>query len=343
MEPIYPEPEFFFPGTFEVEPPYREGTPENLHLAGADGIDPAYDANHSALTGIIGFDPMDLLVPSLDTQSDIEHELPQWGPPFVKFVDDRITDLEKKVMKELEKWQFQTLTEFFNVGVNTDASGNVNPSANDKATLFSPPPGFTLALHRLTLLADGSTFGIPSGGSGTTSDAAGATGAAPAAFSTIATIGGGAPVAGVYNITAAVWQSGTPDANLENGSIHAGASTFPIPSTNTPQYVTINNVPLAAGATIGVFTGASAGGAGAIYNGQITATLVSTQGYYEIRVNNEAIEGGPAVLPYVFKWGTRDAPRIRDGEVLSLFMSGGPVSKRLTIKGQGSYDRTIEG
>ena len=343
MEPIYPEPEFFFPGTFEVEPPYREGTPENMHQAGLDGIDPALDGNHSALTGLIGFDPYDYAHPSLDTREDIEKELPQWGPPFVKFVDGRITDLEKKVMKELEKWQFQTITEFFNVGVNTDANGNVNPTANDKATLFSPPPGFTLALHRLVILADGSNFGSPFGAPGSTQDTEGSTAAAPTAFSTIVSLAGGAPVAGNYNITGAVWQSGTPDANVANGAIHAGANVYNIPSTNTPQYVTINNVPLAAGAAIGLFVGGSNGGAGAIYNGDIQATLVGTTGYWEARVNGEMIDGNIVNLPFVKSWGTRDAPRIRDGEVLSLFMSGGPVSKRLTIKGQGSYDRTIEG
>ena len=237
MEPIIPEPEFFFPGTFEVEPPYREGTPENMHLAGLDGIDPAYDANNAALTGVIGFDPMDLISPSLDTREDIEHELPQWGPPFVKFVDGRISDLEKKVNEAIEKWSFQTQTYFNIASLNTDASGNIGTGVQDKANILEPPPGFTIALHRFSIFPDGSTFGTP-------------------------------------------------------------------------------------------FTAAGA--------------------YWELRIGNETIDGGSMVsgvgsIPVVRTYGTRDALRIRDGEILSFFMSAGPASKRITLKMQSSVDRTIEG
>jgi hypothetical protein len=52
---------------------------------------------------------------------------------------------------------------------------------------------------------------------------------------------------------------------------------------------------------------------------------------------------GVGSLPFEKTWGTRDAPRIRDGEVATFFLALGPVSKRITIKGQGSVDRTIEG
>lgn len=70
--------------------------------------------------------------------------------------------------------------------------------------------------------------------------------------------------------------------------------------------------------------------------------------YWELRVNDEAVDGnsmisGQGQLPTVLTYGTRDAPRVRDGEVLSLFMSGGPASAEITVKGQGTFDRTVEG
>ena len=243
MEPIIPSPEFFFPGTFEVEPPYREGTPENLHLAGLDGIDPAGDQSVAALTGIIGFDPMDLISPSLDTREDIEHELPQWGPPFVKFVDGRITDLEKKVDKQIEKWQFESQTAIYESSVQTTGSGGLDQVTTPNCILFQAVPGFTFALHRLEVTAPGTNF------------------------------------------------------------------TFAAP-----------------------FNGAGA--------------------YWEFRVNNEARDGGSLVaaaalrpfgIPFILPYGTRDAIRIRDGEVASLFLSAGPANTKINIKCQGTLDRTIEG
>lgn len=228
--------EFWSPGTFDP----TEDWPANettLHQAGLDSIDPAYDGGHFALTGVIGFDPADYILPSGETQLDIEPELPQWGPPFVKFVDGRISELEKKVEKALEKWQFETQTYFNVASLNTDASGNIGTSVQDKANILTPPPGFTLALHRIGIFVDGSNFGTP-------------------------------------------------------------------------------------------FTAAGA--------------------YWELRIGNETIEGGSMVsavgsLPVVRTWGTRDALRVRDGEVLSFFMNAGPASKRVFLKMQSSVDRTTEG
>jgi hypothetical protein len=220
-----PRNEFYIPGTFDP----TETWPENeltLHQGGLDQIAPAYDPN-TILEGAIGYDPFDAVIPSDQTQLDVEPKsLPQWGPPFIKFVDDRMTELEKRVIKELEKWQFQSRTP---AGL-LDVGGN-------ELRVYAPPPGFTMALHRLVILADGSNAGTP-------------------------------------------------------------------------------------------FTAAG--------------------GYWELRVGNEAISFGSFVaaqgsLPVEKTWGTRDAPRIRDGEVATLFMSAGPASKRITVKGQGTLDRTIEG
>lgn len=227
--------EFWSPGTFDP----TESWPANeqtLHQGGLDGIDPSYDSGHSALTGVIGFDPSDYL-PSLLTREDVEPELPQWGPPFVKFVDGRITDLEKKVIKEIEKWQFQTVTLCKTVGLQTDGSGNINSSIGGAGILFETVPGFTLALHRISIKPSGSNFGSP----------------------------------------------------------------------------------------------------------------FASAGYFEIRVNEDMVDGsqiGASPLPsypIVKTWGTRDAIRIRDGEILKLFMASGPTNSQITVKIQGSYDRTIEG
>lgn len=216
-----PEYEFGVPGTFQ-----NSGM---LHLAGLDGIDPAIDYPVAP-----GFDPSDLDTPSEETQLQIEKALPQWGPPFVKFVDERLSALEKAVEEAILKWSFQTRTDYFVSSAQTDGSGNI---ADQTCFIYKPPPGFTLALHRLVILADGSNAGTP-------------------------------------------------------------------------------------------FTAAG--------------------GYWEIRVGGEAISFGSLVsgagsLPVEKTWGTRDAPRIRDGEVATFFMSAGPISKRITLKGQGSLDRTVEG
>ena len=226
---------FGIPGTFDPTESWPSDE-QHLHQGGLDQIAPASDQfAAAALSGAYGQDPYDVF-PSEFTQGTIEKELPQWGPPFIKFVDDRITDLEKKVIKELEKWQFQTRTDFFNVGMQTDASGNITPQ-NDKSVLYAPPPGFTFALHRIFIGLDGATFGTP-------------------------------------------------------------------------------------------FTGAG--------------------DFWELRINGEAIDGGSLVsgqgsLPLNKYWGTRDALRVRDGEILSIFVQGVTVNKRMFVKGQGSLDRTIEG
>lgn len=237
MEPIIPNPEFFFPGTFDDEPPVVEGNPVNLHQAGVDGIDPAYDAGHSALTGVIGFDPYDYVYTSEETRQNIEKELPQWGPPFVKFVDGRITELEKKVEKALEKWQFETQTFVEQNSFNTDSSGNVGANPANAPIIIATNPGWTYAIHRVVILLDGSTFGSP-------------------------------------------------------------------------------------------FTAAGA--------------------FWELRVNGETIDGASCVsgqgsLPKILTYGTRDAPRVRDGENLTFFANALTANKRMTVKVQASVDRTIEG
>lgn len=73
-------------------------------------------------------------------------------------------------------------------------------------------------------------------------------------------------------------------------------------------------------------------------------------GYWELRVDDEAIDGGSLVsgqgsFPVVRTWGTRDAPHIRDGELASLFVSGTGTfaGKSVTAKSQYTAVREIEG
>src|SRR5215475_8840575 len=93
---------------WDAEPSANEA---ELHQGGLDHIDPAFDATHyNLLAGAIGLDPADPFTPSEDQRLTIEKQLPQWGPPFVKFVDHRISELEKLMNKAMERWQFETVT-----------------------------------------------------------------------------------------------------------------------------------------------------------------------------------------------------------------------------------------
>jgi hypothetical protein len=235
--------EFYAPGTFDP----TEGEVANeysLHQGGLDQIDPAYDATHqNLLAGVLGFDPADVYAPSLDTELTIEKELPQWGPPFVKFVDGRISELEKKVEAAIEKWQFQTQTVVFGSSAQTTAAGGLDQVTTPNCIFLSSDPGWTFAIHRFEVTVPGTAFNFA-----------------------------------------------------------------------TP------------------FNGAGA--------------------YWELRVNNEARDGGSLVLnapqrafglPFIIAYGTRDAIRVRDGEIASLFLSAGPASTKIQIKCQASMDRTIEG
>jgi hypothetical protein len=73
VDPI--EYEFGVPGTFDPSDVIG-GNPANLHLAGLDGLDPAYDAIQK-LTGATGFDPADTYDQSLKNRQDVPRELPQ--------------------------------------------------------------------------------------------------------------------------------------------------------------------------------------------------------------------------------------------------------------------------
>jgi len=232
---------------YGMSPPWDQQPTDServFHEGGLDQIDPAFDqVSAQVLAGAIGYDPTDLTHPSIDTRQDIEQQLPQWGPPFVKFVDHRISELEKLMHKAMEKWAYETVTMRSVASGQTSGTGGINLGNSPNSSLVIPPPGFTAAIHRMEVVLPGSAF------------------------------------------------------------------TFAAP-----------------------FNGAGS--------------------YWELRLNNEAIDGGSLVaaavlrpfgLPFVLTYGTRDAPRVRDGEVLSFFLNAGPNNQQITIKTQFSYDRTIEG
>lgn len=204
-----------------------------LHLAGADRAAIREDTPDK-----FGNDP--LLTPADTEQWDREH-LPQFGPSFVSYTHERFDRIERLIERQLARWSYKPVTVVIVASMNTDAGGNLGRGVQANSILYEPPPGFTLALHRLSIKAGGSNFGTP-------------------------------------------------------------------------------------------FNGAA--------------------GYWELRVNDEMVDGAsleaPAVgktggiLPVVKTWGTRDAPHIRDGEVMSLFMSAGPASQSITVKGQGTLERQPE-
>ena len=209
---------FLLPGLFDA---VQEADAATLHEA---GLDDRY----------IRHDPTD----------DYGTQLPQFGPAFVPFVHQRISELEEKIDKALGKWSYEPVTVVLFGSMNADSNGNIARNLQSNAILYEPPPGFTLALHRLTISCTGNNFGTP------------------------------------FNVAAGYWELRVNDEMLDGGSLVAPA----------------------AGVTGGSF-------------------------------------------PVARTWGTRDALRVRDGEVLSLFVSGTNTfaGKSVTVRGQGTLDRTPEG
>lgn len=231
---------FLLPGVFD---PLPDGNPAAFHEAG-------FGYEHLSVM----FDPVDVFPNDTDLyQEGVEEslgiaqreQLTQWGPNFVAAIHEHLSEIDRKLdedrKRHLERWSFEPVTLVITSAMQTTATGGVDQTTVGSAEIFSPPPGFTFALHRMTISNGGNNFGTP------------------------------------FN--------------------SAGA-------------------------------------------------------YYEIRVNNEMVDGDSLVaaagqyskgLPVARTWGTRDAPRIRDGQVLSLFVNAGPTSQKIVINTQGTYDRSAEG
>lgn len=203
---------FLLPGVFD---PLTGSDEASLHEAGLDAVQ-------------VRHDPTD----------DFGIQLPQFGPAFVPFVHQRISELEAKIDKALGKWSYEPTTAVIFAAMNSDANGNVGRTLQGNSILYEPPPGFTLALHRLTINVGGFNFGTP------------------------------------FTVAAGYWELRVNDEAMDGGSLVANAGSFPVART----------------------------------------------------------------------WGTRDALRVRDGEVLSLFVSGTGTfaNKSLTVRGQGTLERNPE-
>lgn len=104
--------------------------------------------------------------------------------------------------------------------------------------------------------------------------AAGATAAAPASGTVIATF---TPPLGVYSLRITTQETGTVDANAANINLKSqNAVVGPLPSTGAVTSTVIDRVSADGTHAIQLVVGASAGGAGSIYVGSIVATLVDT-------------------------------------------------------------------
>lgn len=104
--------------------------------------------------------------------------------------------------------------------------------------------------------------------------ASGATTAAPAAGTTIATLA--APPAGVYAVIVTTNESGTVDTNGKNAQLKKGSSVVvDLFTAATPSRVDLTSVTLDGSTALVVVTGAAIGGAGSIYNATIAATRVA--------------------------------------------------------------------
>ena len=122
--------------------------------------------------------------------------------------------------------------------------------------------------------ADGSPFSLPVvEGVADSLAASGVTAAAPASGTSVASIA--APPAGVYKISVRSFESGTPDSNFMNMNLRKGTTFISaIPSRSGGDTVEVARVTLDGSSTVNVVTGASAGGAGAVYGAAIIATRV---------------------------------------------------------------------
>lgn len=216
--------EFLLPGLFDN---LALGDESDLHQAGFDYSGIAQDQRDIF--------PDDFV---LTPDNPPGEQLPQFGPPFVRYVHDRFTRMDRLMAKMLARWSYEPTTVVIFGAMNADANGNINRSITPNAILYEPPPGFTLALHRLTISAGGNNFGTP------------------------------------FTVAAGYWELRVNDEMLDGGSLVSGAGSFPVART----------------------------------------------------------------------WGTRDALRVRDGEVLSLLVSGTNTfaGKVVTVRGQGTLERQAE-
>lgn len=162
-----------------------------LHLAGLDQLDTARDPQVAA-----GYDPpAELTMGTSEAEARMREHLPQLGPPFVAYVHDRFTKLEALMQASLKRWEWTPQTVIIIASMTSDAAGNINRANNDKSAFIEPPPGFTLAIHRLAIGIGGSNFGTP------------------------------------FNAAAAYWEFRIDEQMEDGGSLVANVGSFPVVRT----------------------------------------------------------------------------------------------------------------
>jgi hypothetical protein len=124
-----------------------------FHLAGLDHLAPAYDRQAYGDDRLL----------DLETQAERDREqLPQLGPPFVAFVHEHFTRLQRMFLEETRRWSARELTTQIGIAsFQTDASGNVKRATHPNSIIIDPNPGWTFAVHRIAVIAVGFTFASP--------------------------------------------------------------------------------------------------------------------------------------------------------------------------------------
>lgn len=216
--------DFLLPGMFDE---LRAANASDLHIAGLDALGLATDP-----ASVI---PNDMVLTDDGPAQWAHEQLPQFGPPFVKYTVERLTALERAMTHALEKWSYTPTTQRVFATMQTTAAGGIDTTTQGNAYLVEPPPGMTFALHRIFIGASPQNFG------------------------------------GLYS--------------------NAGS-------------------------------------------------------WWELRINGQTWDGNSMVapngIPIVRTWGTRDALHVRDGEQLTLFMSGGPANTRIDVMMQGTFKRSSD-
>lgn len=130
----------------------------SLHIGGLDHYGIRYDA-----PDVFGNDP----AIETDGPEDWKREqLPQFGPAFVRFTEERFNKLDALVQHLLARWSYQPTTVFGIASIQSTSAGGIAQATNGNGMIYEVPPGFTLAVHRLEIRDGGHTFGNPYTGAG---------------------------------------------------------------------------------------------------------------------------------------------------------------------------------
>jgi hypothetical protein len=173
---------YLLPGMFGTL--YDDPGEATLHQAGFDSLEVSTDD--------LDRFGNDVVLASDGPEQWSRENLPQFGPAFVRYVHDEFSKVHGAINKSIAKWSYEPTTAVIFGSMNADANGNVNRAVSDKAMLYEPPPGFTLALHRLVISVGGFNFGTP------------------------------------FSAAGAYWELRVNDEMMDGGSLVAGSGSLPV-------------------------------------------------------------------------------------------------------------------